>query len=339
MRTDRHPPEGRNTGQVSTREPHELLVLSYADLDGLVSYADAIATQRRAFTSLADGDAVLAPRVLVPGAQGATGFSYLARLDARGDLVAKVGSVNPGNAAIGLPTVSALVVVLDGETGRPVALVDGEAVTNLRTVAASAMVATELRPHASTLAVVGLGVQGRLHAQVLSRALGTDRVVVPSDEGWASSEPHLDVTGTLVVAPTTEEAVDGADVVVTCTTSHHPVVRREWLDDAALVLSIGSFAPDRCEVGPDMVGQAVVVVDDVATASVQAGPVRAALAGGTLSLDDLAAIGDVLTGRRLLEADRLTYYNSVGLGIQDAAVMPLVLAAAHDAGVGTRIPW
>jgi ornithine cyclodeaminase len=313
----------------------ELLVLSRADLEGLVSPDEAIESQRLAFTSLATGAAVLGPRVLVPGPGGSTGFSYVARSDLERDLVAKVGQVSPDNARRRLPTVGALVIALDAQTGQPTAVLDGETVTNVRTVAASAVAAAALRPQPRTLAVVGLGAQGRLHAEVLSRVLRPARTLLYDDQRRGTPS----VTGPSSHADSVRDAVQHADIVVTCTTSFEPVLCREWLADDALVLSIGSFAPDRCEVGPDVVNAAAVVVDDVATALGQAGPVRAAVATGELVAENVTSLGDVLIGRRQPDPGRLTYYNSVGLGIQDAAVVPLFVAAAARAGVGVRIPW
>lgn len=324
---------------MTTQRARHLLALSRADLEGLVSHPVAMESQRAAFTALATGTARLGPRVLLPGAAGSTGFSYVARVDGDADLVAKIGSVNPANAGLGAPTVSALVVVLDAATGRPTALLDGEAVTNLRTVAASAVAAQQLRPTPETLAVVGVGAQGRLHADVLSSVLRPRQTRVFDPLVDQAAADQLAVTGPVTAARTAREAVEGADVVVTCTTSHDPVVERSWLGDQALVLSLGSFAPDRCEVGPDVIGDAVVVVDDVATALEQAGPLRSAVALGTLRADEVVSIGDLLTGRRQVDPQALTYYNSVGLGIQDAAVVPLMVQAAHRAGVGTRLPW
>jgi ornithine cyclodeaminase len=206
-------------------------------------------------------------------------------------------------------------------------------------VAASAVVAAELRPDPETLAVVGLGVQGRLHAEVLSAVLRPQRTIVFDPRVGRQELAQLNVTGHVSTARKPRHCVEAATVVATCTTSREPVLRRDWLADDALVLSIGSFAPDRCEVGPDIVNAAAVVVDDVPTALEQAGPVRSATACGTLRVDQITAVGDLLTGRRTVEPDHLTYYNSVGLGIQDAAVVPLLVAAAGRAGVGTRLPW
>lgn len=318
---------------------NDLLLLSGADdVAGLLTMEEAIETQRRGFLALATGDALLAPRILVPGAQGSTAFCYAARMRPSAPAVSKFGSVVPQNASRGLPSVSAVVTVLEPETGRPLAIVDGEAVTNLRTVAASALVARTLAAQARTLAVVGWGAQGRRHGEVLAEVLDLDTVTV-FDPFRPPGE--LDRLGEVpvTVAASVEEAVAGAALVVTCTTSRMPVVRRAWLKPDATVISVGSFAPDHREVDDDIVGSARVVVDHRETALAQAGPIVHAVATGALESSDIHQIGEVLAAPPEPPRDGLTYYNTVGVGIQDAAVLELILERAKDRGVGTVIPW
>lgn len=319
-----------------TQQP-SIRALSAQDVASLVNMDDAITTQRRAFVALARGEAVLAPRLLVPGREDSFGFVYSSRSSRGSDLVVKAGSLVPANAARGLGTVSAFVLVLDAETGAPKAVVDGAAVTDLRTVAASAAAAQALCPAPRTIAVVGLGPQGRAHARVLSRVLRPSRLKVWARSATAGSVQALGVDDATLSA-SAAEAVAGADLVVLCTTSAEPVVELGWLEPTATVLSLGSVSPSRREVGPDVVGSARLVVDDVDAAVAQAGPIVAALEAGTIAREHLEAIGGVMLAQ---DAEgwrpgpaRLTYYNSVGVGIQDAAVVGLILDRAEEAGVG-----
>jgi ornithine cyclodeaminase len=314
------------------------------DIAGLVSIEEAVESQRAGFAALATGEAGLAPRVLLPGADSSTSFSYVARMSDRSAAVTKFGSVVPANASRGRPTVSAIVVALDPGTGRPAAIIDGEAVTALRTVAASALVASTLAPDTRRLAVIGWGRQGRRHAEVLSAGLSPDEVRVFDPYVTAYGLESVDLTGTVSIAHSVAEAVAGADLVVTCTTSTEPVVELSWLAPGATVLSVGSFAPDRREVGDDIVTAARVVVDHRDTALVQAGPIVHALAAGMLEHDRIEEIGAVLTGTVLSGTGSsspggVTYYNSVGVGIQDAAIVELLLERAIRSGAGTWVPW
>src|SRR5689334_5922766 len=117
-----------------------VLSLSADDVDSLLDLDAAMAAQRAAFVGLAGGKVDLPAKIMHASRfDDSVAFGYLARVSAGTGAVAKIGSVNPGNAAEGLPTVSALVVALDPATGRPVAVLDGTAVTTIRTAAASAV--------------------------------------------------------------------------------------------------------------------------------------------------------------------------------------------------------
>jgi len=318
-----------------------LLVLPAADVARLLTLDRAISSQREAFTALGQGTAVLPPRLLVPGADGAVAFCYAARLSPGGAAVSKFGSVNPGNQALGLASLSALVTVLDAQTGQPVAVMDGTTVTTLRTSAASAVAASVLaRPGSRVLAVLGSGVQARAHVTALARVLDLDdaRIWSPDEgrrEALARSLAQDPARFTVRAAESARAAVAGADIVACCTASVTPVLEVGWLASGATVISIGSFAPDRCEVPAELALQAgVVVVDDVAAALSDAGPVIAAAAADPGLPGRLIPLGEVVAGLRPARqsGQDLVYYNSVGIGVQDtAAALAIVAAAAREA--------
>lgn len=308
--------------------------MSASDIESLVTMEDAIETQRRAFISLARNEAVLAPRVLIPGRDNSFGFLYASRTALASDLVIKAGSFVPDNAVRGLSTISAFVLVLDSITGQPKAILDGAAVTDLRTVAASAAVAQTLCPTPTTIAIIGLGLQGQVHAQVLSRVYRPTRLKVWARSATTADVEALGIDVTLATGPT--DAVADADLVVLCTTSSEPVIGLHALKPTATVLSLGSVAPNRREVGPDVVTAARLIVDDLDAAVRQAGPIVHALKAGIISQDQLETIGDIMANEDVdgSPSTGLTYYNSVGVGIQDAAVGDLILARAAESGAG-----
>lgn len=127
----------------------------------------------------------------------------------------------------------------------------------------------------------------------------------------------------------------GASLVAACTLSTTPVVRGAWLTPGCTVISVGSFEPTRSEVDADAVRRAAaVVVDDPGTAAEHAGPVVDALRDRLLAREDLIGLGDVLTGARTARTgpDDIVFYNSVGLGVQDAAAAWAVVHAARGEG-------
>lgn len=314
------------------------LVLSAADVARVFTPEVALASQRRAFAELGHGRAQLPARLLLDGAEGSTAFCYAARTSPDGAAVSKFGSVNPANADRGLPTIGALVTVLDAETGRPAAIMDGTLVTTLRTAAATAVAIDELAGD-GPVAVIGSGVQAAAHLVSLPLVRPDAELRLAGRDPEAVRRVAAAAGRPVSRCASVAEACAGAAAVVTTTTSATPVLEAGWLADGAVVMSIGSFAADRCEVGPDLVERAgLVVVDDVPTSLEHAGPVVAAVAEGRLAESDLVALGDVVAGHAgRASADQVVYVNSVGIGVQDAAAAEVIVAEARRLGLGVPL--
>ncbi|MCW2944956.1 MAG: ornithine cyclodeaminase, partial [Actinoallomurus sp.] len=181
---------------------------------------------------IADGTAQAPSRLLLNGPEDSVAFCYASRLTPDTGAVCKFGSVNPTNAAEGLPTISALVIALDPGTGRVVAFLDGDAITGLRTPAASALAMKSLaRADTTSLAVIGTGLQGRAHVRALCAVLPITRVTLMSpDEASRSAaltELREDLPVEVRATGSAPEAVADADLVVTATTSPTPVLRAD----------------------------------------------------------------------------------------------------------------
>jgi ornithine cyclodeaminase/alanine dehydrogenase-like protein (mu-crystallin family) len=328
-------------------EDRRPLLLGAADVAEVFDLDTGLASQREAFVRLGRGEADQPARLVLPVARDdSLAFCYAARLAPGSGAVSKFGSVNPHNAAAGRPTVSATVLVLDPDDGRLVAVVEGTTLTALRTSAASALAATLLaRPGAATAAVLGPGVQGRGHVRALAHALPLEEIRVWGRDRQAAERAAADLDGEVrprvVPAATVAEAVAGADVVASCTASPSPLVEAEQLGRGATVISIGSITPERTEVGIGVLAAAgTVVVDHRPAALEHAGPVIQALAAGLLGEDDLVELGEVAAGRHpgRQHPDDLVFYNSLGLGVQDAAAAWAIVGRAGRLGVGTRVP-
>jgi ornithine cyclodeaminase len=269
------------------------LLLGADDVARVFDLDTGLASQREAFNRLGRDEVDQPARLMLPVPRdGSLAFCYAARIAPGSGAVSKFGSVNPGNAAAGLPTVSATVLVLDPEDGRLVAIIEGTTLTALRTSAASALAASLLaRPGAATAAVLSPGVQGRGHVRAFAHTLPLEEIRLwGRDPQAAERAAALDreVRPRVLAAATVAEAVAGADVVATCMGSHTPLVEAEQLAPGATVISIGLIAPDRSEVGLSVVTTAGTVAVDYPPAALEhAGPVIQALAAGRLRGADL----------------------------------------------------
>lgn len=240
----------------------------------------------------------------------------------------------------------ALVAVFDARTGVPVAIMDGNFLTTMRT-AASSRLATRLLANedAGTVAILGSGQLAEAHgaAMLRERPLRELRVVGRDVFGARAMARRLaeDTDTPVVVCHSYEHALSGADIVCAATASPLPVVRREWLSDGVHLNSIGCVPGGR-EIAPEVVRDALVVVDDLESALAPepdgANDITFAISDGIISpghvrleLGDL--VRDRATGRR--SPAQITLYKSVGVGAQDdaAASLALAIADARDIGV------
>jgi ornithine cyclodeaminase/alanine dehydrogenase-like protein (mu-crystallin family) len=299
-------------------------VLSGGEFRRLVPMRDAIEAVRDAFVAVSEQRADQ-PARLVSRDQRA--LTMMARLGPSNDTVVKTVTISPENRSIGLPTLHAVVLCFDGTTGEPALLIDGDAVTALRTGAASG-VATDLlaAPDAHVLAVIGSGAQAddqiaavcavrkiqevRLVSRNRKTCEALARRVLDSQLGVAVSV-HDDVVA----------AIDGADVVCTATTSTTPLFPAAALAPGAHVNAIGAYTASMCELAPAVLaGAAIIAVDEIDASLIEAGDVIQALELGELTRDRLQEIGTLLGGPPIARDGRHTVFKSVGLAAQDWAV-------------------
>ena len=323
-----------------------MLVLSRAEVEALLDPDLLIDALAAAMADLSAGRASVPNRVAaeVPEAPGAL-LAMPAFLPSAGALTTKLVSLFPGNTD--RPTHQAVIACFDPADGTPVALLDGTAITELRTAACSAL-ATRLlaREDVRVLAVLGTGVQARAHGRLVPRVRRFERLVVAGrDRGKAEALARELSTelGIPAEAGSFEDAVRAADVVCACTHSPEPVVRRAWLRDGAHVTSVGFNTAGR-EVDGETVRDALVVVESrgAALAPPPAGsndllwPIR----DGLITPDHVhAELGELVMGTRpgRTSPDQVTLYKSVGNAVEDAAAAALVLAEARRRGRGVEV--
>jgi ornithine cyclodeaminase/alanine dehydrogenase-like protein (mu-crystallin family) len=237
-----------------------------------------------------------------------------------GDVLgAKLVTLYPDNGQRGLPTHLASVQLFRSATGEPIATMDGRLITELRTAAVSAVATKHLaRPDAHVLAVLGTGVQARAHVRALRLVRPFDDVRIWGRSADRARELASEVGGR---ATSAEEAVRGADVVVTVTGSAEPVLRGAWLSDGAHVNAVGAVGPKRRELDDDAM-RGAIIVDSRAAALEESGDILQA--GASV----YAELGEILAGVVPRPVARTTVFKSLGLAVEDLAAARLVYVAA-----------
>ncbi|MGN6791464.1 MAG: ornithine cyclodeaminase family protein [Streptosporangiaceae bacterium] len=318
-------------------------VLGRQDVQRLVGMADAIAAVRGAFIAADQGRAVMPPplELRLPEADGELHVKG-AYLSGAPVFAVKTATGFYRNPSRGLPVGGGLTLIYDAETGGLLILVaDGGLLTELRTAAAGALAADLLaRRAARTAAVVGTGGQARYQLRALRevRPIRQVRVWGRRKEAAEKYAREMASAGTTVeVSATARDAVCGADVVVTATSSSQPLVEAEWLAAGAHVTAVGSDMPHKQELDPRVLVTASKYVPDSVRTALASGELHHAVAAGVFDAGSVyGEIGAIASGRlpgRTTD-DELTVADLTGLGVQDAAMAALVarLAAQHGAG-------
>jgi len=327
-----------------------LIVLSHRDVLAALSPASCAEAMAAVLTEHALGRTYMPLRsvMMPPDAAGFMGLMPGWRGPQRGAAAAfalKAVCIMPGNPGRGLDAHQGLVTLFDGETGQPTAVLDASAITEIRTAAVTAVATGALaRQDARVLAMIGAGTQARAHLQALARVRDFDEVRI-----FAPTEAHAralvgqagDAGAELSVAPSAEEAVRGADVVVTATSSREPVLRRGWLKPGAHLNAVGASTPRARELDTATVAACALFCDSRESLRHEAGEFQLAVAEGLIGGEEhvRAELGEVLAGtapgRR--DADELTLFRSLGLAIEDLAAAERAVAAARAAGLGTEV--
>ena len=234
---------------------------------------------------------------------------------------AKLVSFYPGNAGSALPTHMAMILLFDAATGEPLAVLDGRLITEMRTAAVSAAATKHLaRRDGHVLALLGSGVQAEAHLDALRQVCPIDEVRV-----WSRTPQHAqrfaDKHGAR--ATTAEDAVRGADIVVTATNALQPILGGVWLKPGAHVNAVGSPRPAWRELD-DAAMTNVLIVDSREACLTESGDV-------ILSRAPIhAEIGEIFAGAKRAPADATTVFKSVGLAVEDIAAAKLVYDALAD---------
>lgn len=295
-----------------------MLPLSEPEIAELLTWDVLIPTMEKALVAFSAGHVIQPLRNMLTIEEGKRYLGVMPAVYASG-MGAKLVSFYPGNAGCGEPTHFATILLFETEHGRPLAVLDGRLITEMRTAAVSAAVTRRLaRPESRVLALLGSGVQAKAHLEALRTLYSFDEVRV-----WSRTTEHAKEFARAHGARATdlEDAVKGADVVVTATHATEPFLKGRWLKEGAHVNAVGAPRPTWRELDDDCMGN-IIVVDSREAALAESGDVILSRA------PILAEAGEVLAGTKVVDPSATTIFKSVGLAVEDIAAATLVYERA-----------
>ncbi len=325
------------------------LVLSHAQVLELLPIKECIAVMREALIALAAGEAHQPLRTIIrpPDASGVMGLMPAYISGGRAAFGLKAICVFPGNPAKGKDAHQGAVLLFSAETGDLLAIMNASAITAIRTASVSA-VATDLlaRLDACNLAIIGSGVQARSHLVAMSQVRIIKRCRIASrhieNARRFSEEMGPDFSFRLEPVETVDEALEGADLIVTATTAVEPIVRRECLLAGAHLNVVGSSTPNAREVDSETMAAASLFVDRRESTINEAGDYLFAVRDGVIGPDHIRAeIGEVLRGDKPGRTSReeITLFKSLGLAVEDLFAAEYVYRKAKQSNLGTWVEF
>ena len=331
-------------------------LLTESDVKAVLTMDDLIETMSAALQSYSGGGVTQPVRTVIPMEGDHAFFGLMPALvrasaNARPGLGAKLVTVVGGNAARGMPSHLASILLLDPETGALQALLDGRFITEARTAAVSAVSSRLLaRKTSKSLAIIGSGVQARSHLEALSRVHTLRQVTV-----WSPNKLHRDAfveeaktsmgsdpgltPPSISAVDHAGEAVVGADIIVLVTSSPVPVLEDGWVKPGAHVISVGACRPNQREMDPALVARARLFVDSRGAALVESGDVVLGIQEGRFGPDHIVAeLGQLVAGAAGRRSDsQVTIFKSLGLAVEDVTAAQLAYRRAVERGIGQEL--
>jgi alanine dehydrogenase len=331
------------------------LILARSEVEAALPMSECIASQEEAFREHALGTAKVPARIALEISEhGGFYIAMPAHLsqtslgdeEPAGAMATKVVTFHPDNPMrYNLSPVGATVLLHNPKNGELLAIMDGTAITALRTAAGSAVATKYLaREESSILGILGSGVQAESHLVAMCQVrLITEARVYSRDQGRRESFARrmTDELGMAVVpVSSARDAVEGIDIVVTATTAREPIVDGKWFAEGAHINCVGSGLPDRRELDDTTVLRSKVVVDTRESALEEAGDLLIPMAKGLITEEWIhAELGDIVAGKapgRTSEGE-ITLFKSVGVALQDVAAAARAYKQARSLGIGHNI--
>ncbi|MFX0197578.1 MAG: ornithine cyclodeaminase family protein [Candidatus Hodarchaeota archaeon] len=324
----------------------KIRILCEEDIRRVLPMKDAIETMKEAFRELSAGRVKMPARTHIDiSAYDGTALFMPSYADYFGKICSKVVNVFDANLKRGLPSIQGIVCLLDGETGSPLAILNGTFLTALRTGAASGA-ATDLlaRSDANTVAIIGAGAQGCMQLEAMCAVRSIKKVwiydIAKDVAVKFAQKMSVALAIEIVVAESSCDALHCADIVCTATVSSTPVFADAEIAPGVHINAIGSYKPDVQEIPEKTVLRSLLVVDHRESALHEAGDLLLPIKRGYMQETHIhAELGEIIAGKvtgRTSDQD-VTLFKSVGIAVQDLAAATRVLERAEIQGFGKMV--
>jgi alanine dehydrogenase len=322
------------------------LLLSRADLNGLLSFQEYIDTVEQAFALYAEGQTLKTGLLHIDSTGGEFHIKAGGLLNGRAYFGVKVNGGFFQNATrFGMPNIQGAILLCDGENGSPLAIMDSIEITKSRTGAATAVAAKYLaRPESSTAMICGCGNQGRIQLRALKAVLPIKRAFAfgrTAERVFSFSEDMSSDLG-IAVTPVAEDeafrdALRNSDVCVTCTPARQFFIRKEDVAPGTFIAAVGADSPYKQELEPSLVASSKVVVDILAQCA-EVGELHHAIGDGLMQRSDVhGELGEIVSGKKpgRTSDEDITIFDSTGTALQDVAAAAAIYEKALKQGKGT----
>lgn len=324
-------------------------IISKKEVENSLTMRGAIEIVREAFIELSTGTAIIPPRIhLSVEKRNSTTLVMPAFLGGTDALACKIVSVFPNNSALHLPIIHGLVVLIEAESGKPLALIEGASLTALRTGAASGLATNLLaQKDAKTLAIIGAGTQSKAQIEAVCLVREIEKIWI-YDRLLESAQKFVrdiqtKINSEIIVAESAKQAVAQADIICTATTSKQPVFDGNFLRNGTHVNGIGSFTSQMQEVDFKTLQRASkIVVDSRENCLKEAGELVQAIEQKVINETDIyAEIGEIAEGFKIGRENEseITFFKSVGNAVQDVAIAKAIYQISIEQNLGVVVDW
>lgn len=318
---------------------------SGSDIRALLTMEDCIEAMKSAFSALSRGEVVMPVRsrleMLPDNANALFMPVYMPTINRVGVKSLTNCIDNPQK---GLPMIHALMTIFDSSTGAPLAILDGEAITAMRTGAVSGLATSFLaRESSRTAAIIGTGFQAETQliaictVRPITKAYVFDLLTEKAEAFAGKMRERLNIEVLVAASPA---VLQEADVVCTATPSRQPVFDDAFLKPGTHINAVGAYKPDMVEIPPETIIRAKIVVDQRDGCLAEAGDILGPLEKKLITADHIhGELGEVVTGRIVAREneDEITVFKSVGVAVQDLVSADLVLRKGLEQGIGTEL--